>query len=60
MVKHIFKIVISLMITLYALTVQGRRDIDCGTICIDLKVFILYQMEYYSDVFHKNINICIM
>ena len=57
MVKHTFKIVVSLMITLYAFTVQGRRAIDCGTICIDLKVFILYQMKYYSDVFYNNINI---
>lgn len=45
------------MIALYAVTVQGRRAIDYGTICIDLKVFILYQMKYYSDVIHNNMNI---
>jgi len=49
-----------LIITLYVVTGQGRRAIDCGTICIDLKVFILYQMKYYSDVFHNNMNIFIM
>jgi len=43
------------MIALYAVTVQGRRAVDCGTICIDLKVFILHQLKYYSDVFHNNI-----
>ena len=41
------------MITLYAISAQGKRAIDCGTIYIDLKVFILHQMKYYSDVFHS-------
>jgi hypothetical protein len=48
------------MIALYAVTVRGIRAIDSGTICIYLKVFILYQMKYYSDVFHNNMNIFIM